>query len=94
MVRAIARATVEQSRGSKQVTDAINRISEVNRVVAELGVHVPVGEMRVRPAGLTAARLRRLRKADAIVREEIGRDAFLLACWGIRPELIGLVDRH
>jgi len=26
------------------------------------------------------------------VREAIGRDAYLLACWGIRPELIGLVD--
>jgi len=26
------------------------------------------------------------------VREEIGRDVFLLGCWGIRPELIGLID--
>jgi alpha-galactosidase len=26
------------------------------------------------------------------VRDAIGRDAYLLACWGIRPELIGLVD--
>jgi len=26
------------------------------------------------------------------IREEIGRDRFMLACWGIRPELIGLVD--
>lgn len=26
------------------------------------------------------------------VREIIGRDRYLLACWGIRPELIGLVD--
>jgi len=26
------------------------------------------------------------------VREEIGRAAFLLGCWGIRPELIGLLD--
>jgi hypothetical protein len=26
------------------------------------------------------------------VRDAIGRDAFLLACWGIRPELVGLVD--
>ena len=28
----------------------------------------------------------------AAVREEIGRDRFLLACWGVRPELVGLVD--
>ena len=26
------------------------------------------------------------------MRDAIGRDAYLLACWGIRPELIGLVD--
>jgi alpha-galactosidase len=26
------------------------------------------------------------------VRAAIGRDKFLLACWGIRPELVGLVD--
>ena len=26
------------------------------------------------------------------IRGEIGRDAFLLGCWGIRPELIGLID--
>lgn len=28
----------------------------------------------------------------ASVREMVGRDHYLLACWGIRPELIGLVD--
>lgn len=26
------------------------------------------------------------------IRGEIGRDVFLLGCWGIRPELIGLID--
>jgi hypothetical protein len=26
------------------------------------------------------------------VRDEIGLDRFMLACWGVRPELIGLVD--
>jgi hypothetical protein len=26
------------------------------------------------------------------IRGEIGRDVFLLGCWGIRPELVGLVD--
>lgn len=41
-----------------------------------------------RPAGPTEA----LRAYVASVRGEIGRDSFLLACWGIRPELIGLVD--
>jgi len=26
------------------------------------------------------------------IREEVGRDRFILGCWGIRPELIGLID--
>jgi len=26
------------------------------------------------------------------VREEIGRESFLMGCWGIRPELIGIID--
>jgi hypothetical protein len=26
------------------------------------------------------------------VREEIGRDRFMLACWGVRPELVGMAD--
>jgi hypothetical protein len=26
------------------------------------------------------------------VRQEVGRDRFILGCWGIRPELIGLID--
>jgi len=26
------------------------------------------------------------------IREEVGRDFFILGCWGIRPELIGLID--
>ncbi len=35
MVRAIARATVEQAKGSKQVTDAIGRIAETVQQIAE-----------------------------------------------------------
>lgn len=33
-----------------------------------------------------------LRRYVAAVRDEIGREPFLLACWGARPELVGLVD--
>jgi hypothetical protein len=33
-----------------------------------------------------------LRRYVAAVRQEIGDDRFLLACWGVRPEIIGLVD--
>jgi alpha-galactosidase len=37
-------------------------------------------------------RVEAFRNVAKTVRNEIGRDNFLLACWGIRPELIGLVD--
>jgi alpha-galactosidase len=33
-----------------------------------------------------------LRRYVSAVRDEVGRDRFLLACWGVRPELVGLVD--
>jgi len=32
------------------------------------------------------------RRYAETIRNEIGRDVFFLGCWGIRPELIGLVD--
>ena len=32
------------------------------------------------------------RKYVQTVREEIGRDHFMLGCWGIRPELVGIID--
>jgi hypothetical protein len=32
------------------------------------------------------------RSVVATVRDLLGRDTYLLACWGVRPELIGLVD--
>jgi alpha-galactosidase len=38
------------------------------------------------------SRTEALRRVVQAVRDEIGPDNFLLACWGIRPELIGIVD--
>src|SRR5260221_7175388 len=32
------------------------------------------------------------RRVIKTVRREIGKDNFLLACWGIRPELLGIAD--
>lgn len=39
-----------------------------------------------------ADRVEAYRNVVKAVREEIGRDRFLLGCWGIRPELIGIID--
>jgi len=32
------------------------------------------------------------RRYAQTIRDEIGRDVFMLGCWGIRPELIGIID--
>jgi GMP synthase (glutamine-hydrolysing) len=56
-------------------TEYINRIAEVNRVVARVASHQPLSVMTVHPAALCPERLDRLRRADAIVRrisEETG----------------------
>jgi alpha-galactosidase len=39
-----------------------------------------------------ADRVEAFRNVVKTVRNEVGKDNFLMACWGIRPELIGLVD--
>jgi GMP synthase (glutamine-hydrolysing) len=48
--------------------ELINRECRVNRVVGLVGSNAPLGEQKVREAHLTAARLERLRRADAVVR--------------------------
>src|SRR3974390_2433523 len=51
MVRAIARATVEQAKGSKQVTDAIGRIAEtVQQIAAATGQQARGSELLMNSA--------------------------------------------
>jgi GMP synthase (glutamine-hydrolysing) len=51
-----------------RATALINRLRGVNRVVAAIQTSAPVEQMRVRASTLTAERIGRLRRADAIVR--------------------------
>ena len=51
-----------------RATELINRLRDVNRVIAPVETRVPLAEMQVRACSLTAERLERLRHADAIVR--------------------------
>lgn len=67
--------------GQDEATERINRLSEINRVVAEVRTAVPVEEMRVRPATLTAERLERLRRADAVVRRLSESSGFESKVW-------------
>ena len=79
MVRAIARATVEQAKGSKQVTDAIGRIAETvqqiaaatARAGARVGAH---HEERREDAHHHAARRAKLAGAGARRASDLGRD--------------------
>jgi GMP synthase (glutamine-hydrolysing) len=52
----------------ERATEAINRHSNINRVVALAASHVPVSSLSAHPGYLTAERLLRLRAADASVR--------------------------
>ncbi|MBC8165273.1 MAG: glutamine-hydrolyzing GMP synthase, partial [Bryobacteraceae bacterium] len=64
-----------------RAVDLINRIDEVNRVVAEIQTHVPISGMSVQPGTLTRDRLDRLRQADAIVRRISQESGFDQQIW-------------
>ena len=51
-----------------RATELINAIAGVNRVIAPVETAAPTFEMQVRACSLTEERLKRLRRADAIVR--------------------------
>ncbi|MBI3683849.1 MAG: glutamine-hydrolyzing GMP synthase [Acidobacteria bacterium] len=73
-------------------TELINRIQGVNRVVAAVGSHTPLGGMRSSPAFLSEARLDRLRHADAIVRSLSHESGFEASVWQFPVVLIPVGD--
>jgi GMP synthase (glutamine-hydrolysing) len=66
----------------------INRRSDVNRIVVSLGSSAPLSDLRIAPALLTAARLDRLRRADAIVRKLSHESGFDQSIWQFPVVLI------
>lgn len=74
--------------GPEFAAEAVNRIAEVNRIVARVAAHAPLESFSVRPAALCAARLDRLRRADAIVREHTHRSGFDREVWQFPVVLI------
>lgn len=52
----------------EESAELVNRIRSVNRVMALAASHVSMADLAVSPAFLDAARLERLRRADAVVR--------------------------
>ena len=71
-------------------TDVINRVARVNRAIAVVGSHAPIGSMSVHPSTLTAGRLARLRAADAIVRRMSLESGFEAKVWQFPVVLIPL----
>jgi len=71
-------------------TELINRLSNVNRVIAEVAVHAPLAQLRVRSCSLTAERLARLRRADAAVRHLSQETGFDHRVWQFPVVLIPL----
>ncbi len=76
-------------------TEAVNKLTRVNRVMWHAAGHAGPGEMRVRPAHLTAGRLERLRRSDAIVRRLSMESGFEQRVWQFPVVVIpcGTLDR-
>ncbi len=68
----------------------VNRLSQINRVVVAVWTAAPLGELRAIPATLTAERLDRLRRADAIVRRISIQRGFDAKIWQFPVVLIPL----
>ncbi|MGH9657984.1 MAG: glutamine-hydrolyzing GMP synthase [Bryobacteraceae bacterium] len=73
-----------------EATELINRIRAVNRVVSVVESCAPVESLRVRPAWLSAERLHRLRRADAIVRRISEETGFEKRVWQFPVVMIPL----
>ena len=73
-----------------EIAELTNRRRDVNRTVSVVKTCRPVGELEVHPAHLTAARLDRLRRVDAIVRRISGESGFDATIWQFPVVLIPL----
>ena len=71
-----------------EATALVNRIGDINRVVALVGSRVPIGEMRVTRGFLSGERLDRLRRCDAIVRRRTHESGFDAQVWQLPVVLI------
>jgi len=73
-----------------RATELINRLRDVNRVVAEVMLKAPITNMQVRASSLTAERVARLRAADAIVRRMTHESDYDRKVWQFPVILIPL----
>ncbi len=71
-----------------RATEMINGTAGVNRAVALVASHAPIDQFSVRQSTLSADRLARLRRADAIVRGVIAASGFESQVWQFPVVLI------
>jgi len=76
----------------ERATEAINRNARVNRVVGLAASHMPLERMSVRPAFLSAGRLSRLVRADAILRRLSHESGFDQKVWQFPVVVIPVGD--
>jgi GMP synthase (glutamine-hydrolysing) len=77
-----------------RATELINRLREVNRVIAPVAMSVPLSKMQVWAGGLTRERIERLREADAIVRGLSHESGYDHKVWQFPVILIPLGTAH
>ncbi len=87
-VLALEGPTEEASRLQEKATELINRIDEINRVVWLAGSRDAKSTMRVFRSELSATRLDRLRRADAVVRRLSHESGFDRKVWQFPVVLI------
>jgi GMP synthase (glutamine-hydrolysing) len=94
-ILAIEEFPTVEARPQDRATDLVNRIRDINRVIALTGAHAPMSELRVAPAKLNRGRLDRLRAADRIVREFCRATGYEKQVWQFPVVLIpvGTVER-
>ncbi len=80
-VLAVEQCPSEEEDLRNLATDRINRIANINRVVARVHSQAQLREMRVWRSDLSPQRLARLRKADAIVRRVSHESGFEKTVW-------------
>ena len=71
-------------------TELVNAMPDINRVVGLVHARAPIAQMTSSPATLTGERLKRLRSADAIVRQLSEESGFDRAVWQFPVVLIPL----
>ncbi len=91
-VLAVERFPEESAKLHEMATRLANERTDINRVVALAGAKSPVAGMRVRAGDLSAERLDRLRRADAIVRRMSRESGFEGRVWQFPVVLIPFGD--